>query len=64
MRANANSAIAYLQSIAWRPNTVSPAHQIYGVAYFDRLGKHAKQTLLTVTVESESFRFPFSWGRK
>jgi hypothetical protein len=61
---DANSAIAYLQSIALRANTVSPAHQIYGAVYFDRLGRHSKETLLTVTVGSESFRFPVSWERK
>jgi hypothetical protein len=64
MRTNANSAIAYLQSIALLPNTVFPAHQIYGAVYFDRLGNHAKETLLIITVGSESFQFPFTVKRK
>jgi len=53
-----------LQSIALRANTVPPGHQIYGAAYFDRLGRHTKETLLTVMVGSESFQFPFSWEKK
>jgi hypothetical protein len=60
MGANASSAIAYLQSIALRPNTVFPANQIYGATYFDRESKHATGEVLTVTVGTEIFQFPFT----
>ena len=58
---NARNKIAGLQSVALRANTLFPSKSISGAVFFDR-GK-AKQAVLTVVVDSDSFEFPFSWKK-
>jgi hypothetical protein len=60
--ANTQNTIAGIQSVALRANTVFPGKNIYGAVYFDH-GK-AKQMVLTVVVDSESFEFPFTWEKR
>jgi hypothetical protein len=64
VNANVEDAISYMQSIVLRPNTIFPAHQIYGAAFFDHVSKNAKHTLLSITVGAVDFRFPFDWHKK
>ena len=60
--ANTQNTIAGIQSVALRANTVFPAKNIYGAVYFDRA--KAKQMVLTIVVDSESFDFPFTWEKR
>ncbi len=60
---NLASALAYLDKVALKADTLMPSESVSGAVYFER-DKHHKPVVLTIPVGNITFEFPFAWEKK